>query len=314
MIKDLVAQETVTDFFLVRAATIRTANNNRLFVDLELADKSGTINAKIWEVTGEIEKLFTNINPAVVKIRGLVTEYQGKLQLKVDQIRAMQDSDGVNIDDLVPTAPYPAAAMLDRVRKYISEIKNPDIQRLVSHIVESKEEKLLYYPAAKSNHHSIRSGLLYHVLTMLRVGEQLTAIYEHLNRDLVYAGIILHDLAKIEEMNSNELGIVADYSKEGKLLGHIIQGVKEVELVAIELGTDPEVRVILQHMILSHHYHPEFGSPKAPMIPEAELVHFIDMIDSRVYDMREATADVEAEGFSDRVWSLENRQIYKPNL
>jgi len=149
---------------------------------------------------------------------------------------------------------------------------------------------------------------------MLRTAEKISEVYTSLNKDLLYAGVILHDLAKMEEMDSSILGIVSDYTVEGTLLGHIVQGIKNLEIVGQRLGVDKEVVMLLQHMILSHHYEPEYGSPVKPMIPEAEVLHYLDIIDARIFDMTKATKDIEAGSFSDRLWSLENRRVYKPNL
>jgi 3'-5' exoribonuclease len=167
-----------------------------------------------------------------------------------------------------------------------------------------------FYPAAKSNHHSIKGGLLYHLVRMLRLGEKISQIYENVNTDLIYAGILLHDICKTEEMDSNEMGIVSDYTRDGKLLGHITMGVIEVEKAADKHNINDEVKVVLQHMILSHHYFPEFGSPKKPMILEAELLHYIDIIDARVYDFQDGLKNVENGEFSDRIWTLDNISIY----
>jgi len=314
MISEFKVGETVIGYFLIKSATFKSTNNNNRFLDINIADKSGEINAKIWDITDELEKLFADKSVTVIKIKGIVTEWQGKLQLKIEMVRALNASDNININDLVPTAPYEPVLMLNRIKQYISAIESQDIRAIVSYIFEASEERLLYYPAAKSNHHSIHAGLLYHIMTMLRCGESLAAIYTHLNRDLLYAGIILHDIAKVDEMDANELGIVADYTIEGHLLGHIIQGIKKVEQATKVVGADEETSILLQHMILSHHQKPEFGSPKAPMIPEAELLHYIDMIDSRMYDMQKAVSDVEPSNFSDKVWSLENRRVYRPAI
>ena len=161
------------------------------------------------------------------------------------------------------------------------------------------------------NHHSIRAGLLYHIVRMLYAGDKLSDIYDIVNKELLFAGIILHDIAKIEEYDANELGIVSDYNAEGQLLGHIIQGITMIDNAANYLGVDSEVALLLKHMILTHHYEPEYGSPKKPMIPEAEMLHYLDILDARMYDMEKALNKVEPSGFSEKVWTLDNRKIYK---
>jgi len=128
---------------------------------------------------------------------------------------------------------------------------------------------------------------------------------------LVFAGVILHDIEKINEMDATEVGVVEDYTREGQLLGHIIMGIKRIDRMSDQLGIDPELSLLIQHMILTHHYEPEFGSPKKPLIPEGELLHYLDMIDARMYDMNKALKDQEADTFTDPVFVLDRRRLYK---
>ena len=135
-----------------------------------------------------------------------------------------------------------------------------------------------------------------------------------MNKELLFAGIILHDIEKTEEMNSSELGIVSTYTVEGQLLSHLIQGITLVDRVSSKVGASSEIRMLLQHMILSHHYEPEYGSPIKPMIIEAELLHYIDVIDARMYDMKKILDGVDEGNFSERIFSLNNRKVYKPKF
>lgn len=302
----------IEGFFLIKAVSIKTSSNNKSYLDITLTDKSGEINSKLWDCTKEDEEIYTENK--LVKVRGNVNEWQGKPQLKILKIRPSTNDDNVKIDDFVMCAPEAAEKMFNELLGYINRINNNDMKKITSYIIEESKEKLLYYPAAKSNHHSIKSGLLYHIITMLRSGDKLSDIYTNLNKDLLFAGIILHDMSKLDEMAASNLGIVIEYTTEGQLLGHIIQGIKRIEKVAELVEADKEVAILLEHMILSHHYEPEFGSPKRPMIPEAELLHYLDIIDSRMFDMSKALEGVEDKGFSDRIWVLHNRQIYKSSI
>lgn len=299
-------------FFLLKSVETKTASNGKNYIDFVLSDKSGDVVGKLWESTPDDERGFAA--NSIVKVRGVVNKWKDSVQLKIERIRNITDEDGVNIEDFVRSAPIEGEQMYSTMLDYISKIESEDIRKIVTHISESKKDRLIYYPAAKSNHHAIRAGLLYHVTTMLASAERLLGIYDFLNSDLLYAGIILHDISKLDEMDANELGIVSDYTVEGKLLGHIIQGIKELEVAGAALGTSKEVILVLQHMILSHHYEADFGSPKKPLIPEAEMLHHLDMIDARMYDFKNALADVSEGDFSQRVWSLENRAAYKPAL
>lgn len=308
-IKEFLVGDEVLGFFLIKESNIKTTSNNKKFLDLTLVDSSGDINAKMWDATEDQEKIYTINN--LIKIKGVVTEWQGKLQFKIDKIRLTTENDNVNIEEYIPSAPIKADIMFNDIASYVENMKNEDIKRLVSRFLNDNKEKLLIYPAAKKNHHAIRSGLLYHILRMLKTAEKLSEVYLSLNKDLLYAGVILHDMAKIEEMEASSIGIVSDYTMEGHLLGHITQGIKNIDRISRELGVNEEISILLQHMVLSHHYEPEFGSPKRPMIPEAELLHYIDMIDARMYDMYNILDNTDTEEFSDKVWVLNNRMLYK---
>lgn len=311
-IQEFAEGDRIQNFFIIKTLEIKINRNNKEYMDLTLGDRTGEVNAKLWDLNNIDENLYRE--NMLIKVRGRIVQWQAQLQLNIERIRPVEDSDGVSIEDFVQSAPYDPQWMYNELLKYLEKIQHTEIYLIVQTILERKKEKLQYFPAAKSNHHSIRGGLLYHILTMLRAGEKMLEVYPHLNHNLLYAGILLHDIAKIDEMDANELGIVNDYRVEGKLLGHIIQGIKEIEQVGRDLGADPEVLMLLEHMVLTHHYEPEFGSPKKPLIPEAELLHYLDTIDARLYDIRTALSNTEEGNFSERVWSLDNRRLYRANI
>ncbi|ATW23443.1 3'-5' exoribonuclease YhaM family protein [Candidatus Formimonas warabiya] len=304
--------DAVLGFFLLKSMECKTSSNNKKYLDLTLADKTGEINGKLWDCTEEDETGFHE--HILVKVKGLIGEWQNRLQLKIEKIRPAGPQDEVSMEDFIPTAPESSEQMYGVVLRYVEEIKNKDIQKIVSRIIAEKKDRLLFYPAAKQNHHAVKAGLLYHIKTMLVVAEKLSTVYPWINRDLLYGGIILHDMGKIDEMAAGEIGLIVDYTVEGQLLGHIVQGIKEIDQIAKEEGVDEEVSLLLQHMLLSHHYEPEFGSPKRPMIPEAELLHYIDMIDARMFDMKNALENTTQGQFSERVWVLHNRKLYKTSF
>lgn len=310
-ISELKAGEKADGFFLVKGFEVKKTTNGKQYIDIDLVDKTGEINAKIWEYSEEKEAIFTS--SSIVKVRGEVLEWNGSKQLKVNKIRAKMSTDSIKISELIPSAPIEQEEMLNAVKSYSMKIKDDEIKLLVENIISKYYNKLYYYPAAKKNHHSYMGGLLYHTLRMLQSGEKLGQVYEFLKMDYVYAGVILHDICKILEMDSDEYGVVSDYTMEGKLLGHIIQGIKEIEIEGEKIGLSREKSVVLQHMVLSHHYEPEFGSPKKPMTPEAELLHFLDIIDARMFDFEHALEGVEPGCFSDKIWLLDNRNLYKIN-
>ena len=310
-ISEFLVNDRIEGFYIIKSIEYKTASNGNKFIDITLSDDTGEVNAKLWDCKDD-DMIFAQNN--LVKIRGDIVEWQGKKQLRIDKIRHAKNEDGINIEDLVQSAPFKPESMYNAILDYVDMIQNEDIKKIVEHILFENKEKVIYYPAAKQNHHAVRSGLLYHILRMLMTAERLVEVYPNVNRDLVFAGVILHDIAKLDEMNANELGIVSEYTVEGQLLGHIIQGIKAIDRAAKLLKIDEEISMLLQHMILSHHYEPEFGSPKKPMIPEAELLHYIDIIDARMYDFEKALSSTNNNEFTDKIWALDNRKLYKTSL
>ena len=249
---------------------------------------------------------------SIVKVKGVVTEWQGQLQMRVQRIREVKPEDDQNICDFVKAAPEEPQEMYDYIYATAESMQDSDLKRLCVKVLTDNKEKIMYYPAAQKNHHAQLAGLLYHMKRMLMTGEGVCSVYKNLNRDLVCAGVILHDMEKLNEIESGTDGIATGYSFEGQMLGHIIQGVKKLDSLAIELDIPREKAIMLEHMILSHHYEPEFGSPKKPLFPEAEVLHYLDILDARMFDMEAALEATEPGSFSDRVWTLDNRKLYKP--
>ncbi len=312
-ISHLQVGDRVDCFLIIKRVDLKTTNSkDKKYLDFIFGDKTGEISAKLWEVSLDMEDMF---NPGdLVKVRGTVTSYMNNNQFKVDRIRLASGDDDVRAEDFVETAPMDNTVMHQEILNYLNKIEDADFHQVVKAALEEKEEEIMYYPAAKRNHHAVRSGLLYHVLTMLKLGESISKIYPQVNTDLLYSGIILHDLEKINEMDASDLGIVKEYTVEGNLLGHITMGVKNLEKICDKLSIPSEKRMLLQHMILSHHFEPEYGSPVKPLFLEAELLHHIDMIDARIYDFTNVTKDQEKGTFSESIFSLDRRRIYKPNL
>lgn len=296
-------------FVLIRSFSVKTGQTGKNYADLIVADAFSELNAKIWNYN---EDQFKSFKPNIlVKVRGTVVSWMNSLQLKIERIRLATDEDPVSINDFVPSAPKTGEEMFKIITEYINRINKKDIRDIVTYAVNLRKEKLLYYPAAQTNHHSVRSGLLYHTTTMLASADALCKIYTDLDSDWLFAGVILHDLEKTEEMEASDLGLVSDYTKKGLLLGHIVQGPLVIQEAAKAVGADDETTVLLQHMLISHHYEPEFGAIKRPMFPEAEMLHYLDMIDARMYDFRKALSDVNEGGFSEKQWLLNNRRLYK---
>ena len=308
-LSELKAGDAFEGFVLVRSFSVKTGQTGKNYVDLTVSDAYSEMNAKVWNYN---EEQFSGYKPNIlVKIRATVVAWQTLLQLKVEKIRIANSDDPVSINDFVPSAPKSGEEMMNILESYIDKIHKTDIKDIVNYVVSELYDKLMYYPAAQSNHHSVRCGLLYHTTTMLASAEAMCKIYTELDPDWLYAGVILHDIEKTEEMNASELGLVSDYTRKGLLLGHVIQGPRIIGEAGRAVNAREETIVLLQHMLISHHYEPEFGAVKRPMFPEAEMLHYLDMIDARMYDFRKALAEVNEGGFSDKQWLLNNRRLYK---
>ncbi|NLD18942.1 MAG: CMP-binding protein [Clostridiales bacterium] len=311
-ISDIRTGQELTSYFIVKSVAVKVGSNKKAYLDLLLADATGEISGKKWDIVDEelpgLEKIKEG---TIIKIRALVSEWNGMKQLRVSKIRQTSAEDELDMKDYIKAAPEDAQNMLDYIYGKAKGLEDEDLRRICIRQLDDNREKLMYYPAAQKNHHAEMAGLLYHIKRMLMMGEKACEIYTNLSLDLVMAGVILHDMEKINEIEANELGISTGYSFEGKMLGHLVQGVKTVDKLARELGIPKEKAIMLEHMMLSHHYEPEFGSPKKPLFPEAEMLHYLDMMDAKMYDMQEALEKTEPGEFSDRVWTLDNRTIYK---
>ena len=311
-IKDLRKDQEVTEFFMVKMAAVKTGSNGKQYLDITLGDKTGELTGKKWDVSdGEYPALVDIKEKDIVKIKGIITEWAGQLQFRVQRIRKANENDGQQIGDFVKAAPEDPQEMYDFIFDTAQNLTDKDLRELCVRLLTENKERLLYYPAASKNHHAQLGGLLYHTKRMLMTGMRVCEVYTNLNRDLVLTGVILHDMEKLNEIDADTDGIASGYSFEGQMLGHLIQGVKLVDRMALEMGMDREKAIMLEHMILSHHYEPEFGSPKKPLFPEAEVLHYLDILDARMFDMQTALEATEPGEFSDRVWTLDNRRLYK---
>ena len=312
-VKDLRKDQEFTEFFMAKTAAIKVGSNGKQYLDIALCDKTGDISGKKWDVSdSEYPALAAIKDKEIVKIKGIVVEWAGQLQIRVQRIRAAAPEDGQQMREFVKAAPEDPEDMYSYIHGAAEAMTDKDLRALCVKVLDENREKLMYYPAAQKNHHAELGGLLYHTKRMLMTGERVCQVYTNLNRNLVAAGVILHDMEKLNEIESEEDGIATGYSFEGQMLGHIIQGVKTLDKLTTELGFPREKAIMLEHMILSHHYEPEFGSPKKPLFPEAEVLHYLDILDARMFDMQDALESTEPGSFSDRIWTLDNRKLYKP--
>ena len=231
-------------------------------------------------------------------------------QLRIERIRHCIDQDNVTMEDFVQSVSYSSLDMYNELMSVADDFSDSDLKKLVTAIYEDNREALLYWPAAYKLHHALRGGLLMHTLSIVRLAEMICEVYPFIDKDLLLAGAMLHDISKLEEFVVNEAGVAENYSVEGNLLGHLAMGAVKVNKYAEKLGIDRKTAMLVEHMILSHHGEPDFGAAVRPMFIEAELLSQLDLMDSRVYEMREAVAGINKDDFSARMWALDNRKLY----
>ncbi|ANB59486.1 3'-5' exoribonuclease YhaM [Anoxybacteroides amylolyticum] len=301
--------EQIDVYLLVKAVTKGVASNGKPFLTLILQDKTGEIEAKLWDASVEDEN--TYVPQSIVKVLGDISNYRGRTQLKIRNIRPANTSDHVRVADFLEVAPMKQEEMMEKLTQYIFEMKNPNIQRITRYLLKKYENKFLEYPAATKNHHEFISGLAYHVVSMLDLAKAIVKLYPSLDADLLYAGVILHDLGKVIELSGP---VSAAYTLEGNLLGHISIMVSEISKAAEHLGISGEEVIILQHLVLSHHGKAEWGSPKPPMVKEAEILHYIDNLDAKMNMIDRALEKVKPGEFTERIFALDNRSFYKPTF
>ena len=311
-IANLKTNEEITEYYMVKSAILKVGSNRKTYLDVLLGDKTGEISGKKWDIADEEAPGLEKIKEGcVIKVRALVTEWNGMKQLRISRIRMTNAEDGIDMADYIKTAPEKPEDMFDYIHGKAENFADADFRALCTKVLDDNRERLLYYPAASKNHHAELGGLLYHVKRMLMTAERVCEVYTGLDRELLMTGVIIHDIEKLNEIESNELGISPGYSFEGKMLGHLVMGVREMEKLAAELQIPREKAVMLEHMMLSHPSEPDCGSPRKPLFPEAEMLHYLDMIDAKMFDMEEALEKTEPGEFSERVWTLDNRTIYK---
>jgi len=299
-------------FFLVLAKQQRTTKNNKPYLNLILGDKTGQLEARVWELTDpRVHKDFERGD--IVKVRGSASRFDERLQMKIDQLRKATAGEAEKAD-MLPSTTYDVPTLWRQLMAFVESFTEPDLKRLLSTLLNEPDLAQAYReaPAAKQLHHAWLGGLLEHVISLLTLADQVASHYPLLHRDLLMTGVILHDIGKVREL-SWELGF--EYTLEGTLLGHIQIGSALAERTMDALQNfSPKLKTLVLHMILSHHGKLEFGSPKLPMIPEALALSFIDDLDAKMQAMtsefekciREGKAADEMTG---KVWALDQRQL-----
>ena len=308
-IADMIPGDEVEGFYILKDAHQKTTAAGKPFLSGSIADRSGSMDIKVWDYSGPVGGTPSDTGK-VIKLRGVVSEFKGMPQLTVSRIRMTTPADRYDTAALVPVAPIDPDEALNDIRRMLDSLTDADYRAASKTMLQRHLEAFRQIPAAKSVHHSFLSGLLMHTSNMLKMADFLSGLYaEIIDRSLLLTGTLLHDFAKEREFVFSDLGIVTDYSTKGQLLGHLVMGAQEAAEVCSEVGVPEEKSVLLQHLILSHHGEPEFGAAVRPMCAEAELLSYIDLIDSRMEIYAENLPDVPVGTFSNRIFSLD-KKIY----
>lgn len=307
---DLGAGDQIEGFYILRTAQRRVSSNGKPYLSGSLSDCSGTIEIKCWDYAGPID---TVDEGKVLKIRGTVSEFRGALQLTLERLRIVEEDDVFDRTRLVPVAPIDLEAAYAELEEITESIEDADYRAVCCAMLARRGDALRSLPAGKSVHHDFIGGLLMHTCDMLRTADFLAALYaDTIDRSLLLAGTLLHDLAKAEEFTLSPLGLVSEYSVEGQLLGHLVMGARDVAQVAQECAIPQEKSVLLQHLILSHHGQPAFGAAVLPQCAESELLYLIDTIDSRMEIYRAAMDETPVGAFSKKIFALDRRIYHHP--
>jgi len=286
-VTDLNSEQSITTFFLVHEKEIRNTREGKPYLRLELGDRSGTIEARMWD---QFDLAVKDINrDDFVKVQARVEIYRNKPQLSLQQLRLAKPEE-IDLADFLLHTKEDVGKLYAQLLEYANAIANPWLKKLATGIVSNPEIAAKYKraPAAKVMHHAYLGGLIEHVVSLCGLAEQAAAHYPELDADLLLTAAILHDVGKLDELCYDR---AIAYTVEGQLLGHIMMEFETVSKAMDAIAGFPaNLKTIVQHLLISHHGQYEFGSPKLPMIREAMVFHYLDDLDSKLAAVRVALA------------------------
>ena len=300
-VSDIKDRDPVNAVFLVKDKILAMAKNGKPYMNLRFMDKSGEVDAKIWDNTELLDKMFNKDD--FVQVRGKASIYLNKMQVVVAEISRVPEEQ-VNLPDFLPESPRPNLVMRQELGEIVAGLTNPYLRGLMESFLADNSFMGLYCmaPAAKGMHHVYLGGLLEHSLALVKLAKAILPLYEGINEDLLVVGALLHDVGKIHEMSYERS---FDYTDAGKLLGHITIGVELVEERIRQVDGFPrELAMLLKHMLLSHHGQYEYGSPKRPKTVEATVLNYLDDMDSKINGIR---AHIAKENASSSRWTAHHR-------
>ncbi len=313
LIQDMHEGESVITFFGVVSKAMKKTKDDKPYLDLTLCDRTGKINAKIWDKADELSATFNQ--GEAVKVQGVVAVFNNELQLKVEKIRRVipeKDSqEGFEVADLIPTTTKDIETLWKDLVSATNSMTNPFLHQLTSELLNTYAEKLKFHPGSMTLHHAYRGGLVEHLHAMVFLAEKICEYYEELDRDLVLAGVLLHDIGKLEEL---ETGLITRYTDAGNFIGHLVLGRDIVHAACLKIPDFPEIlRLKLEHIILSHQGRYEWQSPREPQFIEALVVYYLDEIDTRINQMKKDIEDDLSEGAWTARSGYFHRALYKGN-
>lgn len=310
MIKDCLPLEEVTIVLRLSDVQIKKTTSDADYATMLAFDGESKMEAKIWKFTDDLrEKL---VSGEVYVVSGRMKDYQGKLQLNITSLRRVEAQDNVDLEKFYERAKYSGEELASKINDYYKQISNDVLKEIVKTILKKNYKDFFEYPAAVTMHHNYYYGLAYHTYSMLKLSDGYLELYPFLNKSLVYAGIILHDIGKIIELSGPK---GTEYTKAGKLLGHISLGANEIYATARDLGVEKSEEVLnLLHIILSHHGQLEYGSPKEPLTAEAELIHLLDFSDSRMASLEPEVLKTNKGEYTSQIAAFDKHSFYIPKL
>jgi 3'-5' exoribonuclease len=309
-ISDCAQQENkvITSTFVVVSKQVKPKKSGEPYLALTVGDRTGQLEAKMWDNVEDAIDAFEQDD--FLKIKGLINKYKNRFQLTIHKVRRLGDSE-IEFADYLPKTSKNIDDLWKALCDFIDSINDSHLKGLIQAFLADPEIAQAYRnaPAAKTLHHAYIGGLLDHVVSLFRSCDLVCRNYPQINRDLLLSGAFLHDIGKIYELTYSRS---FSYTTRGQLLGHMIIELDMLkEKIDLVPGFPPELRILLEHLIISHHGQYEFGSPKLPMFPEALMLHYLDDLDSKMESMR---AHFEREADSDSPWTSYNASLGRPLL
>ena len=296
-------------YVLVKSCEKKVTKNGSTYLDMVINDSESDVVAKIWDF--KEGSMYMPEPNKLLLVRGTLGMYNNQPQFRIERYRALNDTDEVDISAYIPSAPFPGEEMFCEIEKLSDSFKDPELAALTKAVLSRYKSVILSLPAAYRLHHAIRGGLLMHTLSICKLCEAAAALYPSVDRDLLLTGAILHDVAKSEEFSLASTGLVEGYTVPGTLIGHLVKGAMIVEEIGKEAGVCDDTRMLVEHMLISHHGEPDYGAAVRPLFLEAELLSALDTLDANVYEIESAVQDLKPGVFSNRMWALNDRKFYR---